>query len=168
MLHTLVTPSSLLPHCFPPHCVRTAISPPRRRSATFLALYYTDNFHPFSLPVSPARTIISSSRINCLLKYSNPLPQHAVVPPCPSILQPNSHPRANAKFRISKGSGNDMHFSSLRFTPLQCLLARASERQSLHFTGQCNTFLTGRAARRDMRRGSRARREPPINFSRTG
>lgn len=88
MLHTLVTPSSLLPRCFPPHCVRTAISPPRRRSATFLALYYTDNFHPFSLPVSPARTIISSSRINCLLKYSNPLPQHAVVPLTPQFFSP--------------------------------------------------------------------------------
>lgn len=34
--------------------------------ATFLALYYIDNFHP-------VRTIISSSRINCLLKYSKPL-----------------------------------------------------------------------------------------------
>lgn len=37
--------------------------------ATFLALYYIDNFHP-------VRTIISSSRINCLLKYSKPLASH--------------------------------------------------------------------------------------------
>lgn len=53
------------------------------------SLYITPiTFTRFSLPVSPARTIISSSRINCLLKYSNPLPQHAVVPLTPRVFSP--------------------------------------------------------------------------------
>lgn len=61
----LLSPSSLPPFF-------DLISP-----ATFLALYYIDNFHP-------VRMIISSSRINRLLKYSKPLASRN-TPPAPRL-----------------------------------------------------------------------------------